>query len=708
MKQVRTKPALAWILTLSAALLVATAACGGDIPAEPTATSQPTPTATPQPTPTAAKLTPTPTTAAPPTLTATATAVPPTSTPEARPTPPDIPIIDAVASGNIEAVKGHVEAGTDINGVFLETQGPGYGAFPLHMAAVTRNQTIVLLLLDNGADIELRAKDSSGGTPLQWAAYVGDGDMVELLVEAGADVNTLDNNGYTAIDSVVVSPDADFEARRRITTFLRANGGKTGVGTLVHMPRAAPPGLEITAEWPAPNYDNSSSRATTESSINSGNVHQLTEAWRYLLPLSPGSGAAATTPIVADETVYLGDLNTNVHAIDLVTGERRWLAPSDAPVFGPSGVAVDDGKVFANKAGWGIAGYDAETGKELWATPILMNGGAVNIQPTVADGKVLAATSSLSQPGARGTLYALDQQTGDILWSFNTIESEDVWGRPDINSGGGAWYPPSIDLDRRVSYWGISNPYPFPGAAGFPNGSSRPGDNKWTDSILAIDLDSGELRWGHQAIPHDIFDRDAVITALVELDDGREVVISTGKMGRVIGLDDDGNVLWDIPVGMHKNDHLTSFEGSIEVLPGAAGGVVTPIAAADGAVYLSVVNAPITYSSPEESSPGAGARLGSFNSQLVAIDAATGEIIWDVQLPGDSFGGATVVNDLVFTSVLSGRILAYKRETGELVWSHQAPGGINAWPAIVGPMLLMPVGFGNPPMLLALELPGGG
>ena len=698
MKQVRTKPALAWILTLSAALLVATAACGGDAPADPTAT--------PQPTPTAAKLTPTPTTAAPPTLTA--TAVPPTSTPEARPTPPDIPIIDAVASGNIEAVKGHVEAGTDINGVFLETQGPGYGAFPLHMAAVTRNEAIVLLLLDNGADIELRAKDSSGGTPLQWAAYVGDGDMVEFLVEAGADVNTLDNNGYTAIDSVVVSPDTDSEARRRITTFLRANGGKTGVGTLVHTPRAAPPGLEITAEWPAPNYDDSSSRATTESSINSSNVHQLTEAWRYPLPLSPGSGAAATTPIVVDGTVYLGDLNTNVHAIDLLTGERKWLAPSDAPVFGPSGVAVHDGRVFANKGGWGIAAYDAETGKELWATSILVNGGAVNIQPTVVDGKVLAATSSLSQPGARGTLYALDQQTGDILWSFNTIESDDVWGRPDINSGGGAWYPPSIDLDRRVSYWGISNPYPFPGAAGFPNGSSRPGDNKWTDSILAIDLDTGELKWGHQAIAHDIFDRDAVITALVEIDDGRTVVISTGKMGRVIGLDDDGNVLWDIPVGMHKNDHLTSFEGSIEVLPGAAGGVVTPIAAADGAVYLSVVNAPITYSSPEESSPGAGARLGSFNSQLVAIDAATGEIIWDVQLPGDSFGGATVVNDLVFTSVLSGRILAYKRETGDLVWSHQAPGGINAWPAIVGPMLLMPVGFGNPPMLLALELPGGG
>ena len=82
-------------------------------------------------------------------------------------------------------------------------------------------------------------------------------------------------------------------------------------------------------------------------------------------------------------------------------------------------------------------------------------------------------------------------------------------------------------------------------------------------------------------------------------------------------------------------------------------------------VYVSVVNAAI-YASPEQSSEG-GARLGSFNSQLVAIDAATGNILWDVELPGDSFGGATVVNDLVFTSVFSGLILALDRETGETV-----------------------------------------
>ena len=356
-----------------------------------------------------------------------------------------------------------------------------------------------------------------------------------------------------------------------------------------------------------------------------------------------------------------------------------------------------------------MAAYSAESGDELWATNLVESGGAINIQPVVADGKVLAATSSLSQVGARGVLFALDQETGAIRWSFDTIESDDLWGHPELNGGGGAWYPPAVDLAKGVSYWGTSNPYPFPGAPGFPNGASRPGDNRWTNSMLALDLDTRRLRWGHQAVAHDLFDHDAVLAAVADLtDEGQgQVIISTGKLGRVIGLDPSGTVLWETPVGMHKNDDLDSFQGELEVLPGASGGVITPIAVADGVVYVPVVNAPTTYASPEEPSSGFGARLRSFKSQLVAIDAATGEIFWDVELPGDAFGAATVVNDLVFTSVLSGLILALNRETGETVWKYQAPGGINGWPAFAEDRLIVPVGFGEPPVLLALELLGG-
>ena len=457
------------------------------------------------------------------------------------------------------------------------------------------------------------------------------------------------------------------------------------------------------ADWPRPNHDLAGSRATFASGITAANVRTLERAWAYELPSGRDFGIAATTPIIRDGVVYLGDLATNVHAVDLRTGNRRWMVEVDQWVYGPSGVAVHGGCVYANHAGRAIAAYRAADGERLWSTDILARGGLVNFQPVVAGGTVLAATSSLSQPGARGTLYGLDAVTGVIRWSFDTIVAGDLWGHPGINSGGGAWHPPAVDLDAGVAYWGTSNPYPFPGTEGWPNGTSRPGDNRWTDSILAIGIDDGELRWGRQHIAHDIFDRDAVLTGIATLADGRTVVISTGKMGRVIGLDPDGAVLWDTPVGIHRNDDVERFEGKLEVMPGAAGGVVTPIAVAEGTVYVSVVNAPTVYDSPEHREGSTS--LGVHPSQLIAIDAATGDVVWDAELPGDGFGGATVVNDLVFTSVITGLILALDRASGDIVWRHQAPGGINGWPAVAGDTLVVPVGYGQPGVLYALRLP---
>ena len=456
------------------------------------------------------------------------------------------------------------------------------------------------------------------------------------------------------------------------------------------------------SDWAYPNYDALGTRATFGSHITADTVGELRQAWTY--PLPPGAPfGAATNPIVLGNTVYLGELLTNVHAIDLESGQQRWRADIDQPVYGPSGVAIDGGRVFGNRAGHSIAAYDARSGERLWSTNIIGGGGFINIQPLAVDGLVLAATSSLSQPGARGTLFALDQASGEIIWSFDTIESPDLWGNPEINSGGGAWYPPAVDRESGVSYWGTSNPYPFPGAPGFPNGASRPGDNRWTDSILAIDYRTGEFLWGHQAIAHDIFDRDAILAGLAVLDDGNKVVISSGKLGRVIGLTTSGVPLWDTPVGMHMNDHLTSFEGELTVLPGAAGGVLTPLAIANATVYAAVVNAPETYAGPDQASPGNPA-LGTFPSQLVAVDAHDGSIVWDVELPGDCFGGATVVNDLVFTSIIDGRLIALDRASGETVWSRQVPGGINAWPAVSEDMLILPVSFADPPFLIAFSL----
>jgi alcohol dehydrogenase (cytochrome c) len=189
-----------------------------------------------------------------------------------------------------------------------------------------------------------------------------------------------------------------------------------------------------------------------------------------------------------------------------------------------------------------------------------------------------------------------------------------------------------------------------------------------------------------------------VIVAIAETDGGT-VIVNTGKHGRILGFTGEGTLLWDTPVGMHDNDRLEAFEGELQVLPGMIGGVNTPIAIADGIIYATVVNAPTQYARPDGGTENWD--LGIFDSQMVAVDAATGQILWDVILPGDSFGAATVIDDLVLTSLLDGRILALDRTDGRLIWEYQASGGINGWPAVVGDYLLVPVGLGDTPHLLA-------
>jgi outer membrane protein assembly factor BamB/mono/diheme cytochrome c family protein len=474
-----------------------------------------------------------------------------------------------------------------------------------------------------------------------------------------------------------------------------------------------PPELEVVGDWPLANGDYLGHRAVPDSPITSETVGDLELAWTYEAPGGGTFGNFPTNPIVAGDAVYVGDLTTRVRAVDRETGEERFVVGDDAAIFGPTGVGIGWGQLYGTKGdgegrGTVLVAYDAETGDEVWETDLGGNGGDLNMQPTAYDGLVFASTAGYGA-GTQATIYALDAETGDIVWDFVVIEDPDLWGNPELNSGGGVWYPPTIDVERNIAYFGTGNPYPFPGAEGFPNGSSRPGDNRWTDSIVALDIDTGELAWAHQAIPHDIFDRDAMLTTRVDVEiDGedRELAISTGKLGVIFGLDaDTGERVWRTEVGTHENDELTEIDGPTTVYPGSLGGVQTPLAVADGTIYACVMNAPTTYAGPEETSYGFTVELGTADSELVAIDAATGEIDWTVDLDGDAFGGATVAGDLVFTSTFGGEILALDRETGETVWSYDAPGGINGWPAIAGDELYVPVGMANPPQLLAFRLP---
>ena len=471
------------------------------------------------------------------------------------------------------------------------------------------------------------------------------------------------------------------------------------------VPSGAPAEYQDHAEdWVLPGRDYGNSRATTDSTITKKTVSDLKPAWSADLV-----GGLSTVPLIVGDTVYVQDAAGHITAFDRETGTQRWQTESYGFSIGPFGVAVADGRVFGMHGSTGVVAVDAATGAQLWVKDVVATPTTgIDIQPTVFGGLVLVSTVPVSiggiyQGGDRGVVNALDAATGEVRWTFDTVESDDLWGNPQVNSGGGAWYPPAIDAKRGLVYWGVANPAPFPGTPEFPNGSSRPGPNLYTDSAVALDLGTGALRWYHQVHPHDLFDRDLVHTMLVPISDGRQIVVATGKGGEVVGLDpDSGDLLWQTAVGEHDNDDLTELTGPTKVLPGTYGGVLTPPAAADGMVYVPVVNAPSTLE-PDKTAYFGG-DLGTGDGVVVALDAATGKVRWSTKVPGDPFGGATVVNDLVFTALLGGEIVALDRDSGKIVWTEDAPGGINGWMSVAGDLMVVPVGNADPPQLVAYRV----
>jgi len=473
---------------------------------------------------------------------------------------------------------------------------------------------------------------------------------------------------------------------------------------------AAPAGtpaelVEHADDWPTAGQDLLNTRTAASSTITSENVDQLEETWRAALE---GAGALSTVPIVQGDTVYLQGGFGGVYALDRATGDQRWAAEPRGFNIGPFGVAVSDGRLYGMDGSTGVVALAADDGAEAWVADITATDTTgVDIQPVIADGTVLAASvpisiSGIYAPGDRGVVSALDAATGQVRWTFDTVKG-DLWGHPEVNSGGGVWYPPVVDLERRLVFAGVANPAPFPGTPEFPNGTSRPGPNLYTNSIVALDLDSGDLEWFHQVTPHDIFDRDQVHTLMARLDDGTDVIVSAGKSGIVVGLDpDDGTVRWTTEVGHHDNDDLTALDGPTVVSPGTYGGVLTPPATADGTVYLATVDAP-TELKPDETAYF-GAPLGTADGEVTAVSADTGEVLWATEVPGDPLGGTAVVNDLVLTALLDGTLLALDRDSGEIVWTGDAGGGVNGWMAVAGDELFVPVGNSDPPALLHLAL----
>ncbi len=475
--------------------------------------------------------------------------------------------------------------------------------------------------------------------------------------------------------------------------------------------------------WPYPNGDLANTRNAPEGTISAANVSGLREAWAFKLagPAAAGvSGVGSLTapPVVQGGVVYLQDEDANVYAVALATGKLKWEYQVNIPEKsgpGPDGVAVAGGAVYGDTSTTAFA-LNAATGKTIWVDSNLLNGGqgAFEIQPQVADGRVYIASAYGSGPGG-GVLMALDASTGHLLWKFDTVIGVGAGVQALGLGSGGAWETPLVGSDGSVTF-GIGNPYQSIGEA-----IAHPSRQLYTDSEVNLDAATGKLRWYYQAVPNDFMDHDLQASPISATIGGVPVIITGGKVGYVYALNArSGALIWKTPVGEHNghdNDSLLALSHKLTVKypytiePGSLGGILSNMSVADGSVYVATIDLPIIYTGP--SSVTGNKAGGPETGQVEALSLATGKVEWDTKFATMPLGAATVSNDLVFTTLYTGALVALNRDTGAVVYRRQLPTSTNAPIAVFGNTVLVPAGGpqtsasggGGNPQLVAYTVP---
>ena len=458
-------------------------------------------------------------------------------------------------------------------------------------------------------------------------------------------------------------------------------------------------GDSTAAEWMQPNGNYENTRVAS-SDIDAENVGELDVAWSQPLTGAGPFGAFAATPLISEDGVaYVQDLGSNVAAYDLETGEQLWSVEYDQPTIGPNGLAYEDGVVFGVTNGE-IFAIDAETGDEVWKKKVLDYEFGVaegqnlgfTIQPAVRDGVLYLAEAAKT---GGGRALAFDAQTGDQLWAFDTTDQP----ARDRTPSGGAWNTPLVD-DSGDAYYSIANGYYSPNSPAFTQN-----ERLYTDSLVKLDGETGELLWHYQALPNDFWDWDLHLSPVLAQSGDDDVVVTSGKLGYVIAVDPDtGDEIWKTAVGRH-NGHddasrmqlagtLELPETPFEILPGPYGGVETNLAVHDGKVYAAVVNLPGHFKTPADlNRPVAEVDFAEGTGEIVRLDLATGRIDWSVDVDTMPLGAVTISNDLLFTTLFDGRVVAYSLDDGSEVWSARLPAGTNSPLAIAGDTLVTAAGF---------------
>ena len=274
------------------------------------------------------------------------------------------------------------------------------------------------------------------------------------------------------------------------------------------------------ADWLSYSGGYKSQRFSPLSQINTVNVDQLKVMWAYQMQPIGISGAALqeTTPLVADNVMYITESPSSVTALDTRTGRVLWHffpdITNDVLNIGfpriNRGVALLDDNVYVATLDARLFALDARTGAVRWETMVADNaaGFSLTLAPLALNGKIVVGVSG-AEAGVRGYIDAYDSETGERLWRTFTVPApgepgSETWQGDDWQTGGGStWLTGSYDPELDLLYWTTGNPAPD------WNGDLRPGDNLFTCAVLALDPDTGEMKWFFQYTPHDTHDWDA-------------------------------------------------------------------------------------------------------------------------------------------------------------------------------------------------------
>jgi len=460
-------------------------------------------------------------------------------------------------------------------------------------------------------------------------------------------------------------------------------------------------------------------RFSTLEQITRENVAQLRPAWVFQqsiigLLASPATYAFEAAPIVVDGVMYATGPNGYLWALDAETGEHYWTYRHPVPIDVPlccgnvnRGAAVARGRVFFSTPHGHLVALDAATGAEIWDRPWLDTraGESSTVAPLVVKNLVIVGSSG-GEFGVRGHIDAFDIATGERAWRTYMVPrpgepGSETWpanSRAWERGGGTAWITGSYDPELDLLYWGTGNP-----GAVF-DGSTRPGNNLYTSSVVALDPDDGSIRWHYQWTPHDVWDYDGVNENILFELDGRRLLGHFDKNGYFFVLDRTNGafvratpfarVTWGRidPVTGAISDRREPTREGVEACPGPAGAKEWPHASYDPRqerFFVPIVELCAEFRSHpdefEESMPFWGSAAQPLRGDqwggVKAIDARTGRELWQYRTDFPVVASMlSTAGDVVFVGEPTGLFTALDSRTGDLLWQFRTGSGIHSNP----------------------------